>query len=256
MGRELFDYAFKEYARRWAFKHPTPYDLFRTMEDASAIDLDWFWRGWYYGTEPVDISLDSVKWYRLDSEKNLAQMKGADFESISKQRNRNDKSISYYTDRDTTLRDFYYFNRNADVQMMQEMAQQQLNAQKDKDNYTAWENKHFYELSFTNKGGMVMPIIVEFTYKDGSKEVDRLPVTIWRLNEQKVSKLFVKEKEVASIRLDPMRETADINEANGMWPIKEMPTRFQLFKGAATISGLGAPRVSGGAANAMQKAKN
>jgi hypothetical protein len=256
MGRELFDYAFKEYARRWAFKHPTPYDLFRTMEDASAVDLDWFWRGWYYGTEPVDISLDSVKWFRLDSEKNLAQMKGADFESISKQRNRNDKSISYYTDRDTTLRDFYYFNRNADVQMMQEMAQQQLNAQKDKDNYTAWENKHFYELSFTNKGGMVMPIIVEFTYKDGSKEVDRLPVTIWRLNEQKVSKLFVKEKEVASIRLDPMRETADINEANGMWPIKEMPTRFQLFKGAATISGLGAPRVSGGAANAMQKAKN
>jgi hypothetical protein len=140
--------------------------------------------------------------------------------------------------------------------MMQEIAQQQLNAQKDKDNYTAWENKHFYELSFTNKGGMVMPIIVEFTYKDGSKEVDRLPVTIWRLNEQKVSKLFVKEKEVASIRLDPMRETADINEANGMWPIKEMPTRFQLFKGAATISGLGAPRVSSGAANAMQKAKN
>jgi len=256
MGRELFDYAFKEYARRWAFKHPTPYDLFRTMEDASAVDLDWFWRGWYYGTEPVDISLDSVKWYRLDSEKNLAQMKGADFESISKQRNRNDKSISYYTDRDTTLRDFYYFNRNADVQMMQEMSQQQLNAQKDKDNYTAWENKHFYELSFTNKGGMVMPIIVEFTYKDGSKEVDRLPVTIWRLNEQKVSKLFVKEKEVASIRLDPMRETADVNEANGMWPIKEMPSRFQLFKGAATISGLGAPRVSGGAANAMQKAKN
>jgi hypothetical protein len=256
MGRELFDYAFKEYARRWAFKHPTPYDLFRTMEDASAVDLDWFWRGWYYGTEPVDISLDSVKWFRLDSEKNLAQMKGADFESISKQRNRNDKSISYYTDRDTTLRDFYYFNRNADVQMMQEMSQQQLNAQKDKDNYTAWENKHFYELSFTNKGGMVMPIIVEFTYKDGSKEVDRLPVTIWRLNEQKVSKLFVKEKEVASIRLDPMRETADVNEANGMWPIKEMPSRFQLFKGAATISGLGAPRVSGGAANAMQKAKN
>jgi hypothetical protein len=256
MGRELFDYAFKEYARRWAFKHPTPYDLFRTMEDASAVDLDWFWRGWYYGTDPVDISLDSVKWFRLDSEKNMAQMKATEFESISKQRNREDKSLSFYTDRDTTLRDFYYYNRNADMKMVQEMSQQQLNTQKDNANYAAWENKHFYELTFSNKGGMIMPIIVEFTFKDGTKEVDRIPVTIWRLNEQKASKLFIKDKEVAAIKLDPMRETADINEANGMWPIKEMPSKFQLFKGAATISGLGAPRVSGGAANAMQKAKN
>jgi len=256
MGRELFDYAFKEYARRWAFKHPTPYDLFRTMEDASAVDLDWFWRGWYYGTDPVDISLDSVKWFRLDSEKNLAQMKVADFESISKKRNREEKSIEFYTDRDTTLRDFYYYNRNADAKMMQDGMQQQLDTQKDKANYAAWEDKHFYELTFSNKGGMIMPIIVEFTFKDGSKEVDRIPVTIWRLNEQKVSKLFIKDKEVTAIKLDPMRETADINEANGMWPIKEMPSKFQLFKGAASIRGLGAPRVSGGAANAMQKAKN
>jgi hypothetical protein len=256
LGRELFDYAFKEYANRWKFKSPMPADFFRTMEDASAVDLDWFWRGWYYGTDPVDISLDSVKWFRLDSEMNMAQMKATEFESISKQRNREDKSLSFYTDRDTTLRDFYYYNRNADMKMMQEMSQQQLNTQKDNANYAAWENKHFYELTFSNKGGMIMPIIVEFTFKDGTKEVDRIPVTIWRLNEQKVSKLFIKDKEVAAIKLDPMRETADINEANGMWPIKEMPSKFQLFKGAATISGLGAPRVSGGAANAMQKAKN
>ena len=256
MGRELFDYAFKEYARRWAFKHPTPYDLFRTMEDASAVDLDWFWRGWYYGTDPVDISLDSVKWYRLDSEKNLAQMRSQDFESISKKRNREEKSIEFYTDTDTTLRDFYYYNRNADVKMVQDAMQQQLDAQKDRDNYTAWEDKHFYELTFSNKGGMVMPIIVEFTFKDGTKEVDRIPVTIWRLNEEKVTKLFMKDKEVTSIRLDPMRETADINEANGMWPIKELPSKFQLYKGSVGIRGLGAPRVGGGAANAMQKAKN
>jgi hypothetical protein len=101
---------------------------------------------------------------------------------------------------------------------------------------------------------MIMPIIVEWTFKDGSKEVDRIPVTIWRLNEQKVSKLFMKDKEVVGIRLDPMKETADINEANGMWPVKEMPSKFQLFKGAAGLSGPGAPRNSSGAANAMQKA--
>jgi aminopeptidase N len=165
MGRELFDYAFKEYARRWAFKHPTPYDLFRTMEDASAVDLDWFWRGWYYGTDPVDISLDSVKWYRLDSDKNLAQMKVADFENISKQRNKEDKSIQFYTDRDTTLRDFYYYNRNADVKMMQDAMQQQLNAQKDNANYAAWEDKHFYELTLHLK--MDRKKLIEFLLPSG-----------------------------------------------------------------------------------------
>lgn len=255
MGRELFDYAFKEYARRWAFRHPTPYDLFRTMEDASAVDLDWFWRGWYYGTEPVDISLDSVKWFKLDAEKNLASMQSAEFENISKMRNRNENKISFYTNTDTTLRDFYYYNRNADAKMYQDMAQQQLDAQKDRENYKQWEDKNLYELSFSNKGGMVMPIIVEWTFKDGSKEVDRIPVTIWRLNEQKVTKLFVKDKEVSAIKLDPMRETADINEANGMWPVRELPSRYQLFKGTSAISGLGAPRGGGGGQNAMQKAQ-
>jgi hypothetical protein len=254
MGRELFDYAFKEYARRWAFKHPTPYDLFRTMEDASAVDLDWFWRGWYYGTDPVDISLDSVKWFKLDSEKNMATLQQTDFENISKIRNKEGNKISFYTDRDTTLRDFYYYNRNADMKMFQGLAQQQLNAQKDVAHYKDWEDKNLYELTFSNKGGMIMPIIVEWTFKDGSKEVDRIPVTIWRLNEEHVTKLFVKNKEVSGIRLDPMRETADINEANGMWPVKEMPSRYQLFKGASSISGLGAPRSGGGAGNAMQQA--
>jgi len=254
MGRELFDYAFKEYARRWAFKHPTPYDLFRTMEDASAVDLDWFWRGWYYGTDPVDISLDSVKWFKLDSEKNMATLQQTEFENISKIRNREGNKINFYTDRDTTLRDFYYYNRNADMKMFQGMAQQQMNAQKDVAHYKDWEDKNLYELTFSNKGGMIMPIIVEWTFKDGSKEVDRIPVTIWRLNEEHVSKLFVKNKEVTAIKLDPMRETADINEANGMWPVKEMPSRYQLFKGASSISGLGAPRGGGGAGNAMQQA--
>ena len=255
MGRELFDYAFKEYARRWAFKHPTPNDLFRTLEDASAVDLDWFWRGWYYGTEPVDISIDSVKWFRLDANKNMASMKAPEFETISKVRNREDKNLIYYTNTDTTLRDFYYYNRSADAKMFQDMVQQQLDGQKDNANYAAWEDKHFYELQFSNKGGMVMPIIVEWTFKDGSKEVDRIPVGIWKLNEEKVTKLFVKNKEVVGIKLDPMRETADINESNGMWPVREMPSRFQLFKGASAISGLGAPRGGGPSTNAMQKAK-
>jgi hypothetical protein len=255
MGRELFDFAFGEYARRWAFKHPTPADLFRTLEDASAMDLDWFWRGWYFGTDPVDISLDEVKWFKLDAEKNAAALAKPEFESISKQRNKADKNIKFYTDTDTTLRDFYYYNRNADAKMMQEFAQKQQEGSKDVENAAKWANKNLYELSFSNKGGLVMPIIVEWTFKDGTKEVDRIPVTIWRLNEKKVSKVFAKDKEVASIQLDPMRETADIDETNGMWPIKEMPSKFQLFKGSGGMRGLGAPRATGGPTNAMQKAK-
>ncbi|MFN4286091.1 MAG: M1 family metallopeptidase [Lacibacter sp.] len=249
MGRELFDFAFREYARRWAFKHPTPADLFRTMEDASGVDLDWFWRGWYFGTEPVDISLDSVKWYRMNDPANAGAFAQQEFEPINKIRNREDKSIVFATDADTSLRDFYYYNRNADALYAQQQREAALRT--DKENRDKWVNKHFYELTFSNKGGMVMPIIIEWTYKDGTKEVDRVPVTIWRLNEYKVTKVFVKDKEVASIRLDPMRETADIDESNNMWPVKEMPSRFTLFMQSQG----GNPRGQSGGGNSMQRAQ-
>lgn len=248
MGRELFDFAFQEYAKRWAFKHPTPADLFRTLEDASGVDLDWFWRGWYFGTEPVDISLDSVKWYRMDDAANNAAMQQAEFVPINKIRNKDDQSIVYATDADTTLRDFYYYNRNADAKMMSE--RQDAMITRDAENKNKWVNKHFYELSFTNKGGMVMPIIIEWTFKDGTKEVDRIPVFIWRLNEEKATKAFIKDKEVASIRIDPMRETADIDESNNMWPLKEMPSKFILFKQSQ-----GGARGQSGGGNAMQRAQ-
>lgn len=249
MGRELFDFSFREYARRWAFRHPTPADLFRTMEDASGVDLDWFWRGWYFGTEPVDISLDTVKWYRMNDAANAATFVQKEFEPINKIRNREDKSIVYATDADTTLRDFYYFNRNADALYAQQ--QREAAIRSDKENRNKWVNNHFYELTFSNKGGMVMPIIVEWTFKDGSKEVDRIPANIWRLNEYKVTKVFVKEKEVAAVRLDPMRETADIDESNNMWPVKEMPSRFTLFQQGPG----GNPRGQSGGGNSMQRAQ-
>lgn len=250
MGRELFDFSFREYARRWAFKHPTPADLFRTMEDASAVDLDWFWRGWYFGTDPVDISIDSVKWFRLDDKRNAAAFEQKEFEGIHKIRNREDKSISFYVDTDNTLRDFYWKNPGADMKMIQEMQQRGMESQKDNENAGRWADKHMYELTFSNRGGMVMPVIVEWTFKDGSKQVDRMPVTVWRSNEHQFSKVFVKDKEVASIRLDPMRETADINESNGMWPVREMPSRFQLFKAGQNFS-----RGQGTGTNAMQRAQ-
>jgi len=246
MGRDLFDYAFKEYARRWAFKHPTPADLFRTMEDASGEDLDWFWRGWFYGIDPCDISLDSVKAYQIDPNAKPAPLasqgpgtRGLDkpsvnaFEDISKIRNREDKSIHFLTDVDTTLRDFYWrydrgletydstykFNTTpATFEDLDEAAKQK------------YAGKYLYEASFTNKGGLVMPIILEWTFTDGTKEIDRIPVQIWRKNENHFSKVFLKDKEVASVLLDPLKETADINETNNSWPKVEGLSKLAIYK--------------------------
>ncbi len=266
IGRDLFDYAFKEYARRWAFKHPTPADLFRTMEDASGEDLDWFWRGWFYSTDPCDISLDTVKWANLSLE-NAPARSGANsytqnvpkpilnnFDDISKIRNREDKKITFATDADTSLRDFYWRydrdlakidNSPVEVKVPAQTIDTLTNAEKT----MLAGNKNMYELTFSNKGGLVMPIIIEWTYKDGSREIDRIPVQIWRKNENKVVKTFLKEKEVASIKLDPLRETADINEKNNTWPSIETPGKFQLFKAGAGRGRGGAT----GSVNPMQK---
>jgi hypothetical protein len=264
MGRELFDYAFKEYARRWAFKHPTPADLFRTLEDASGEDLDWFWRGWFYGIDATDIALDSVKYFKPDVEtdpnaqsetvtqRKLDKPQVNSFEDLSKIRNREDKNIKFLTDADTTLRDFYWrYARGLEpydtttysvpvpvrTEALDEEARKKV------------ANKHFYELSFSNKGGLVMPIIVEWTFRDGTKQVDRIPAQVWRYNENNVSKVFIKDKEVASIKLDPMRETADINEANNTWGNIPPASKFQMYKAKQQVRG----QSSG--TNPMQKAK-
>ena len=269
MGRELFDYAFKEYARRWAFKHPEPADFFRTLEDASGEDLDWFWRGWFYSTEACDISLDTVKYAVADTSmanvgtaRTTTMRRSADkplvntFEDISKIRNRTDSTIVFATDADTTLRDFYWryarglepYDTSRREITMGGGAPEQL-TQEEKNRYA---NLHQYELTFSNKGGLVMPIIIEWTFKDGSKETEKIPAQVWRLNEKKVVKSFVKEKEVASIKLDPLRETADIDESNNSWRTLSAPSRFTIFK-----QGQSGGRRSGGgqAGNPMQRAQ-
>lgn len=266
MGRELFDYAFREYARRWAFKHPTPADLFRTMEDASAEDLDWFWRGWFYGIEPCDISLDTVKWSVLNTEAQTASSTPSstrkvpvakpmlnNFDDISKIRNREDKNIVFATDADKSTRDFYwYYDRG--LAKVDSTPFEITTPEQTADNYTEAErfhiagDKYIYELTFSNKGGLVMPVIVEWTFKDGSKEVDRIPVQIWRQNENKVVKTFMKDKQVVSIQLDPLRETADIDTKNNTWGIETEPSKFQLFKNRTSRS-----RGAAGGVNPMQK---
>ena len=271
MGRDLFDYAFKEYARRWAFKHPTPADFFRTMEDASAVDLDWFWRGWFYGTEACDIALDTVKWSKLSTEDVVQPNNGQQtvtqkpakplgwngYDDISKKRNREDKRIVFATDADTTLRDFYWrYARGlvsidtSAIEVPKSIAQADTftNAEKEK----IAGNKYLYELTLSNKGGLVMPVIIEWTYIDGTQDIDRLDAQVWRKNENKFTRVFVKSKEVAKVRIDPFRETPDINESNNNWPLFDTPSKFQLFK-AKSGSGRGG---ASGNVNPMQRTRN
>lgn len=264
MGRELFDYAFKEYSRRWAFKHPQPADLFRTMEDASGEDLDWFWRGWFYGTEPCDISLDSVKFAKADFPTSVPEAKARmvkidrpavnAFQDISKIRNREDKKISFYTDKTPAAQDFYYkYDRgqvSVDTTSAVKVEPAALVEPVPASDQTKYENKFFYELVFSNKGGLVMPIIVEFTYADGTKEIDRIPAQIWRHNELKTSKFYVKDKEVQSILIDPLRETADIDTSNNSWGSKAKESKFKVFK-AKTATAVRGQSVG---MNPMQKA--
>ncbi|MEL7121956.1 MAG: M1 family metallopeptidase, partial [Bacteroidota bacterium] len=195
MGRELFDYAFREYSQRWMFKHPRPADFFRTMEDASGVDLDWFWRGWFFGIEPVDISLDSITYYRVDTEtdpetraqsfpRKISQPK----DDISRQRNR-EEGIDFPTNKDPKLQDFYVKNRTWEGPDSVQMFERELFANKmTKKEKKAYADMHYYELQFSNKGGLVMPIILEWTYEDGTKEIERIPVEIWRKNENEFTK--------------------------------------------------------------------
>ncbi len=235
LGRELFDYAFKVYANRWMFKHPTPEDFFRTMEDASGVDLDWFWRGWFYSTDHVDIDIKNFRWYQLNTmnpEKEAEFQKFADdnkAKPISEIRNK-EQILATENEKFPELNDEYIGVDRYEVTEKQKnefMEFQKNLSQREKDLLDKGYN--FYQLDFENVGGLVMPIIIEFTFTDGTKELIRIPAEIWKTNNYKVSKVFIFEKQVISVQLDPFLETADVDTGNNSWPRKEVPSRFSIF---------------------------
>jgi len=257
MGRELFDFSFREYARRWAFKHPTPSDLFRTMEDASGVDLDWFWRGWFFTTDHVDISLENVTPFRMDTknpeiEKPIAgKIAKEELENdITFQNNKRDLATTA-VERNKALEDFYNsYDPNAIVPSDKKAYDLYMTGLGEKEKAFIAKGLHFYQLDFANKGGVLMPLIIQFNFEDGTSEVKRIPAEIFRLNDQKVSKVFALAKPVVSVTLDPQEETADTDRENNFFPRKAVPSRFEMFKqnGGGRWSG-------GGGLNPMQKAK-
>lgn len=234
MGRELFDYAFKTYANRWKFKHPSPEDFFRTMEDASGVDLDWFWRGWFYTTDNVDVSIENVKWFQINSqnphiEKELERQEG-EYKSLSITNMHNSKEMTV-TYNDTTLQDFYNsYDKFKITPQDEESYEQLLETLSDSEKEYLNGKYNYYQIDFKNIGGLVMPIILEFTFADESSEIVRIPAEIWRKNNESVSKVFFFEKEVKNIELDPYLETADVDLLNNSWPRHFTPTRFQAYK--------------------------
>ena len=264
VGRELFDKAFKTYSKRWAFKHPEPADFFRTMNDASAENLDWFWRGWFYGIDPVDIAITKVTVLKPDFDavpKTMERTYTVDapmqnsFEDISKIRNREDKSITFYTDKDKETQDFYWrYNRGQEkVDAIKEYKLKVDNREKVPQNEKSkLENIYAYQIDFENKGGLVMPIILDLTFEDGTVLRDKSTAQIWRKDEQKVSKTYYFEKKLKSIQLDPMKETADIDTSNNFWgEIPAPSSKFEVFKQKQGASSRGA---SNGKVNPMQAA--
>jgi hypothetical protein len=222
MGPELFDKAFKEYAERWAFKSPQPADLFRTLEDASAVDLDWFWRGWFYTTDNTDQSIDQVKWFKVKNDKSTVENKDLKTKKgdLATTSSGNKKFDSFqdgpqeFTLTNTEASSYGDFLSRVD----------------DKSVIQKLDGKNIYEVTLSNKGGLIMPVIIEWTFKDGTRELEKIPAEIWRINETRVTKVFVKDKEVVNIMLDPNAETADINVEDNIFPKINKGSKFDAFK--------------------------
>ncbi|WP_305820903.1 M1 family metallopeptidase [Massilia brevitalea] len=234
LGRELFDFAFKEYGRRWKFKRPTPADLFRTMEDASGTDLDWFWRGWFYTTDAVDVSVDGISEYTVstqdpDIEKAWRRkLRDAEPASLTEQRN---KGMPRRVDAHPELKDFYnehddFTVTNADRNKFSE----QQDKLEDWEKALLTSGKHLYLVDFSNVGGLVTPLVLEIQLASGKKTIERIPAEVWRYSPKKITKLIVTDEPMVGLTQDPFWETADINVDNNAWPRKLTPSRLELFK--------------------------
>lgn len=240
LGRELFDFAFKEYAQRWMYKRPTPSDFFRTMEEASGVDLDWFWRGWFYTTDHVDISIDRVYQLRLDTQDpdiDFARERQEELDkpkSLTDERNKAEGK-ELWVDRFSDISDFYDENdrftvtnkeRNSYKKFLKDLKPWERKALE----RAVAEDKNYYVMDFSNHGGLVMPIILEMTFTDGSTDMMRIPAEIWRRTPKAVSKLIITDKELASVTVDPRWETADVDTQNNHYPRKIIKSRIESYK--------------------------
>ncbi|NHK28307.1 M1 family metallopeptidase [Parvularcula flava] len=241
MGRELFDFALREYSQRWKFKRPTPYDFFRTMEEASGVDLDWFWRGWYYSTDHVDIAIKSVREYQISSQEPevefaLDRIEAGENEPepLIQRRNR-EEGMETYVERNPRLRDFYNENdrftvTNKDRNTYQSFREGLVDWEVDALDRALADGTYVYFMDFANIGGLVMPIPLTITYADGSEEYMKIPAEIWRRDASNVTKLMLSDRQITSIVLDKNHEIADADRSNNAFPATISSSRIELYK--------------------------
>ena len=251
MGRELFDFAFKQYCERWAFHHPTPADFFRSMEDASSVDLDWFWRGWFYTNDHCDMAIDGVKWYQPNSQDPDVE---ADFRrereasipaDVTDERN---EGRGTYLEQDPTLHDYYTQRDKYEVlKLDKDEYNEMLDGMDAEDRAMLADGKNYYQVDIRRIGGLVMPVIVELELENGERIRHHIPAEIWKMDDEVVSKVFVTPMPAVRIVLDPNLETADTDNANNAWPPRPEPSRFELYKERQGRRG-------GGGENPMQRA--
>jgi hypothetical protein len=216
MGPELFDAAFKEYSERWAFKHPKPADFFRTMEDASAVDLDWFWKGWFYGTDNVEVEVSDVKWFKIKGEgKQIEKTVTAAAGTLGTEQT--DDNPFYGQPQEINLTD-----SRVRGEYRSDIPNEEIK--------TRLAGKNLYQVTFKNEGGLVTPLLIEWTYKDGTKELEKIPAEIWRYSEKEVNHIFAKDKEVASMTFDPNKALADVNVENNVFPRQNTKSGFDKAK--------------------------
>ena len=225
MGRDLFDHAFKTYSQRWMFKHPTPADFFRTMEDASAVDLDWFWRGWFYTTDYVDIGVKRVKQFFVSDQPSKEVLEMLKNYGMTQ----DDLPPVVYTMVEDNEDFKSEYKSGSPVDHSQDL-KSYMDQNTGESDSSIKIPKNFYEITFENPGGLVMPLIVDYTYADGSKERVRYPVQVWRKNDNEIKKIITTDKEIIGIELDPDQETADVNPSNNSWPKTEEMSEFDKFK--------------------------
>jgi hypothetical protein len=227
MGKELFDFAFKTYANRWKFKHPTPEDFFRTMQDASAVDLDYFWRGWFYSTDVVDLGIKDVKQYYVSE----TPSDDAKNQSVRRGRFGSEKGpfLYFFAENDSKLEESRKKDLNIEeVPALKDFISKNFNPEEQK---SLKNPKYFYEVTFDKPGGLIMPILVNLEFEDGTFEDQKFPEQIWRKNNQTATRVFATNKKVKKITLDKKLQTADVNLENNTWPKENTATKFdQLDK--------------------------
>lgn len=209
MGPELFDYAFKIYANRWKFKHPSPADFFRTMEDASSIDLDWYWNGWFYTTDHCDIAITGVHQLKVDNQRPAdGTTKKSNQKNIKKlaKQNKVNPMLQAVKSAENPAKAFDKIKSNL-TDIRKEILDKEV---------------YLCQVDLKMIGGLVMPVILKLEYEDGSSEEVRIPAEIWKMQnellENSVSKVLVTNKSVKKVVLDPNLETADTDVSNNAWP--------------------------------------